>query len=92
MAENIIINSLVPLMYSYGKMHDEQNTAEKAVEWLISLKAENNVLIRGWEEQGFRCRNAWESQSLIELKKQYCDERKCLDCGIGKQLLKSEKS
>ncbi|MBC7902161.1 MAG: DUF2851 family protein [Gemmatimonadaceae bacterium] len=92
MAENIIINSLVPLMYSYGKMHDEQNTAEKAVEWLISLKAENNVLIRGWEDQGFRCRNAWESQSLIELKKQYCDERKCLDCGIGKQLLKSEKS
>jgi len=42
----------------------------------------------GWKRVGVSVRKAAASQALTELKKQYCDQRKCLDCEIGKQLLK----
>jgi len=31
--------------------------------------------------------NAFDSQALLQLKKQYCDEKKCLRCRIGHKVL-----
>jgi hypothetical protein len=80
MRQNIVINTFVPLLYAYGQ-------PEKAIRWLIQLPAENNHLIRGWATLGMIPANAAQSQGLLELKKEYCDARRCMDCAIGRACL-----
>ena len=38
---------------------------------------------------GILAENAFQSQSLLQLKKEYCDAKKCLQCAIGTFLLKN---
>jgi len=52
------------------------------------LKAENNYITRMWEQCGMKASNAADSQALIQLKKEYCDKKKCLYCRIGYEYLK----
>ena len=52
------------------------------------VPAEKNAITRGWQQLEVGCRQAWDSQALIELKKQYCDKKSCLDCSVGNTLLK----
>lgn len=80
MQRGIVINAFVPLVYAYGQ-------PEKATRWLTQLPAENNHLLRGWSALGVVSANAAESQGLLELKKEYCDARRCLDCTIGRACL-----
>ena len=87
MIENIIINTIVPVVFAYGHYHQQQMYKDKALDWLQKIKPENNTIIRQWKSLGIECTNALESQALIELKNNYCDEKKCLDCTVGKQLL-----
>jgi len=32
--------------------------------------------------------NAYDSQALLQLKQSFCDQKKCLTCAIGTDLLK----
>jgi Protein of unknown function (DUF2851) len=88
MCDNIIINSIIPLLYTYGKTIPDREVLEKTIQWLSQMPAEKNRLMDGWKRVGVSVRKAAASQALTELKKQFCDQRKCLDCEIGKQLLK----
>lgn len=87
MCNNIIINSIIPLLYTYGKMIPDQAILKKSFHWLLQMPAEQNQLMNGWKRIGISVKKAAGSQALIELKKQFCDQRKCLECEIGKQLL-----
>ncbi|HTB25012.1 MAG TPA: DUF2851 family protein [Puia sp.] len=87
MCNNIIINSIIPLLYTYGKMIPDQAIMKKSVSWLEQMPAEKNQLMSGWKRIGISVKKASGSQALIELKKQFCDQRKCLECEIGKHLL-----
>jgi hypothetical protein len=87
MCNNIIINSIIPMLYTYGKMIPDQAVLKKAIRWLEQMPAEQNQLMEGWKRIGISVKKASGSQALIELKKQFCDQRKCLECEIGKQLL-----
>ncbi len=88
MAENIIINTVVPLVFAYGLFHKNQAYKDKAMEWLTQLKAEKNSIIKNWSSFGATSENALQTQGLLELKKHYCDVRKCLDCAVGNKILK----
>lgn len=85
----IIINMVVPLLYANAARTDNPEQGEKAINILYSLKPENNVITRLWESAGIKPKNAAESQALIELKKKYCDTRKCLYCRFGVHYLKT---
>ena len=87
MCNNIIINSVIPLLYTYGKMIPDQTVLKKSISWLEQMPAEQNQLMAGWKRIGISVKKASGSQALIELKKQFCDQRKCLECEIGKHLL-----
>jgi hypothetical protein len=89
MAENIIINTVVPILFAYGHFHKQGIYKEKALRWLGDLSAEKNNMIDRWANIGSTVKNAFDTQSLIELKTQYCDKRKCLECAIGNRLMKS---
>jgi hypothetical protein len=90
MINNILINTVVPVLFAYGHYQQQSHFKWKAVHWLENIPAEKNVITRKWEELGIINKNAWDSQALIELKPQYCDARRCLECAIGNQLLKTK--
>jgi hypothetical protein len=89
MIDNILINTIIPVLFSYGNYHVENKYKEKALSWLELTDAEINTVTRGFHKLGVICKNAYDSQALLELKTQYCDNKRCLECAVGNFLLKS---
>ncbi|HVU54908.1 MAG TPA: DUF2851 family protein [Puia sp.] len=85
--DSLLINVFIPLLYAYGILRNEPEQREKAKVWLRALPAEKNALIQGWTRLGVKCYHAGDSQALLELKKHYCDQKSCLQCAIGKEIL-----
>jgi hypothetical protein len=88
MIDNIIINTIAPVLFAYGHYHDDQRYKDKAVTWLEKTSPENNSVIKGFQQAGVECLNAYDSQALIELRNEYCIHKRCLDCSIGNAILK----
>jgi hypothetical protein len=88
MIDNICINTIVPVLYAYGYYNNVESFKQKAIDWLRGLGAEQNNIVRGFEKLGIECSNAFDSQALLQLKKHYCDQKKCLQCAVGSKLLK----
>ena len=88
MINNIIINTVVPVLFAYGIHHDEKAYTEKAISWLEDISAEKNTITKGFEGLNFSNKNAFDSQALIQLKNEYCNKKLCLHCAIGNSLLK----
>lgn len=96
MIDNIIINTVCPVLFAYGNYHDENKYKDKALKWLEQTTAENNSITKGFQKLGIvrkdsfgDNKNAFDSQALIELKNEYCTEKRCLDCSVGNAILKS---
>ena len=88
-AFNIIaINTLAPFIFYYFKNTNNGKSTDIVFDWLNKLKPEDNRDIRLWKALDIFPANAFESQALINLKKEYCDLKKCLDCTIGCEILK----
>ncbi|MCQ2285668.1 MAG: DUF2851 family protein [Bacteroidales bacterium] len=83
----IYINTILPIMYTYGIFSGKNQITEKAVWMLKELPFENNSLTRPFKGCGFPHENAEQSQAILELRQKYCYEKKCLFCPIGKGLL-----
>lgn len=83
----IIINAIVPLLYAWGIKHKEQWRIDKAIDLMSELKPENNSLVRMFTDRGIKCPDALTSQGLIQLRRTYCEQRKCLMCRIGHRIL-----
>ena len=88
MINNILMNTVATILFTYGKYHIEPAYQQKAVEWMSQLPAEKNSVMTKFRSIGVTSRNASDSQSLIELKSQYCDHKRCLDCAIANAVLK----
>ena len=84
----LIINPVVTFLYAYGLHKGNRVLCARAGSFLEELKAENNYITRMWEQCGMKASNAADSQALIQLKKEYCDKKKCLYCRIGYEYLK----
>jgi Protein of unknown function (DUF2851) len=88
MVDTILINTIIPLMFVYAEAHNEISIQHKAIEWLQQLPKENNKITRLWQEAQAPHSNAFDSQALLFLKKQYCDVKLCLKCAVGNSILK----
>lgn len=88
MVNNLLINTIIPLLFEYAAEHGEQRVQQKAIEWLRQLPKENNRITRLWEESHTVHNNAHDSQALLYLKKNYCDAKRCLQCAVGNAILK----
>ena len=84
----IIINTVVPFLYTYGLHKADERMCERAGRFLEELKAESNHIIRSWSAAGLPVVSAADSQALIQLQKEYCDRRKCLYCRFGYEYLR----
>lgn len=84
----LLINTAVPMLFAYGRHKGDDRLCERAFDILEELKAENNYIVRMWQQVGLEVQNAGDSQALIQLKKEYCDRKDCLRCRIGYEYLK----
>lgn len=87
-AQNLLINTVVPLLIAFGKHKGDNSLIDKAVEALRQIPPESNSITRLMKESGLTMESAFDSQALIELHNNYCVVKKCLSCGIGHSLLK----
>lgn len=86
--ENLIINTVAPLLVAYGKSKDDQTYIDKAVDFLNQIAAEQNKITRQWGDLGVIIKSASDSQGSIELYNSFCKKRQCLNCTIGVAILK----
>lgn len=84
----LIINTIIPLKFVYCKSKNSLNENE-ILEMLESLHPEKNSIISNFEKLKVTIENSFKTQALLELYKGYCSKKRCLDCAIGNQLLKS---
>jgi len=87
----ILINTVIPLLYAYGMHRGSEALCERATRFLEHLKAEQNHIVRMWEQCGLTVGSAADSQALIQLKKEYCDRRDCLRCRFGYEFLRGKR-
>ena len=79
----IIINTVANLLYAYDMHRGTYDYRTRAVEMLEQLPGEKNYIMRQWQACGMNVGTAYDSQALIQLKKEYCDHAKCLECRFG---------
>lgn len=86
--ENMLINTIVPLMASYATYRKEADFMDKAITLLESMSAETNTIITHWQRIGLPIQTAFDSQGAIEWYNNYCSAQKCLECHVGLAILK----
>jgi hypothetical protein len=84
----LMINTAIPMLFAYGRHQSKEVLCDRAFDFLEQLKAENNHIIRMWQQVGLPVKTAGDSQALIQLKKEYCDKMDCLRCRFGYEYLK----
>jgi hypothetical protein len=84
---SILINTVVPFIFCFASHKGNEELKEKALQILESIPAEKNTIVTGWQNLSLKSESAYDSQAFIHLKKQYCEEKKCLRCRIGHKVL-----
>ena len=87
--ENVVINTVVPFIFAYATLKNDAVLRDRALFFLESTSAEKNHIISKWSELGIKSKTALDTQALIELKNNYCNSKKCLNCMIGDLILRN---
>jgi hypothetical protein len=83
----IVINTIIPLQFAFAKSQGKE-ISEDLISLITEVSAEKNAVIDKFSAFGVRSKSAFETQSLLQLKNEYCNKSKCLECAIGMELLK----
>ena len=83
----ITINTIIPLQFAYAKSQAKE-ISEDLIQLLNEVAPEKNAIMDKFNSFGIKSKNAFESQSLLQLKNEYCNKSRCLECAIGMELLK----
>ncbi|MEM9023406.1 MAG: DUF2851 family protein [Bacteroidota bacterium] len=86
---SLLINTVAPLHVLLGQMRGRPELETQAIALLKALPPEHNAQVQRWRELGLHPANAAESQALLDLKANYCSQKKCLNCRIGVRLLRA---
>ena len=85
----LIINTIIPIQFAFAKSQGKDNS-EELIDLMLSIKPEKNVIIDRFSNFGIKSKSAFETQSLLQLKNEYCNHKKCLHCAIGIELIKND--
>jgi hypothetical protein len=85
----ILVNTVVPFLFAYGKQRQSEIHEERALNFLQMLSAEKNSIISHWNALGISADDAGRTQALLQLKNEYCVQKKCLNCTIGNKIVSS---
>ena len=84
----LIINTIVPFLFLYGTHKSIEAYRDKALRFLEALQPEKNSIIEQWKTLGLTPDSAYQTQALLQLKNEYCAQKRCLACSIGNSILK----
>ncbi|RWX03860.1 DUF2851 family protein [Flavobacterium cerinum] len=83
----IIINTIVPFRFAYCKSIGKENS-EELIALLQAVAPEKNTIIDKFKYFKIPAQSAYDSQSLLQQKNEYCNHKRCLQCAVGLELLK----
>ncbi len=87
----LIINTIVPLRFAWSRYYGTDQH-EDIIQLIAALSSEKNSAITIFEElKPGISKTAFDSQALLQLKKNYCDKNRCLQCELGSKLLNRSK-
>lgn len=84
--ELLFINAVLPLRFLYACYFGRDNS-ETLSDMVKTIAPEKNEIIVRFKQLGITVENAFDSQALLQLKKEYCNYKRCLHCDIGQKLL-----
>ena len=84
----LLINTIIPLQFAYSKSIGKE-ISENILELLSKISAEKNAILDKFLSFNIKAKNAFEAQALLQLKNEYCNQKKCLQCAVGLELLKT---
>lgn len=84
----LIMNTIVPFLFLYGKRQHKPDFQDTALHLLEELSPEKNSIISNWKNLGLKPDSAYQTQALLQLKNEYCQKKRCLECAIGNAILK----
>ena len=84
----LIINTIVPIKFLYATTNGKDIT-EELIDLISQIKPEKNTIIDKFTSFQIKSKNAFDTQSLLQLKNEYCNHKKCLHCNVGLALLKN---
>ena len=76
----LLINTVVPVLFAYGVRSKQPEYCDRAIHILESLPPEKNAIVSGFTQAGIKTGHAGDSQALVQLKREYCEKKKCLYC------------
>jgi hypothetical protein len=83
----LIINTIIPIKFAYTKSIGKE-ISEELIDILNDIAPENNSIIDKFATFGIKSKSAFETQSLLQLKNEYCNKQRCLDCAVGSFLMR----
>ncbi|NHM00870.1 DUF2851 family protein [Flavobacterium difficile] len=84
----LIVNTIIPIKFSFSKSQGQLNI-EELIHLLETIPSEKNTIVSKFLAFDVKATNAFQSQSLLELKNEFCNKNKCLKCAVALQLLKN---
>lgn len=88
-SNTILINTIAPFLFVYGRKTGEEKMVDRSFELLENCKGEVNKITKGWSKMDMPVKTSYQTQALIQLKNDFCDNKKCLHCAIGNHIIKS---
>ena len=82
----LLINTILPLRFCYQQHHGKQ-ASESSLSMARTIASEQNGIIKAFNNLKSISDSALTSQALIQLKTEYCDKNRCMNCAIGNSLL-----
>ena len=83
----LLINTIIPLQFAYQKSQGKE-ISEDIMTLLSKIAPEKNAILDKFALFDVKSSNAFETQALLQLKNEYCNYKKCLQCAVGLNLLK----
>jgi hypothetical protein len=84
----LIINTIIPIQFAYSNIMGE-SFSEDLIALLNEVSPEKNSIIEKFESFDISAKNAFDTQTLIQLKNEYCNQKACLRCAVGMELLRN---
>ena len=82
----LLINTILPFQYVYHQQLGNDITDE-VLQHYQSIVFEKNSITQMFSKMRVPINSSLDSQSILFLKKNYCDFRRCLNCEIGIKLM-----
>jgi hypothetical protein len=85
----LLINTIIPLQFCYAKYIGKDIT-EELLQLASGIVCEENTIVKKYKELGFIASDVSQSQAFLQLKNEYCDKMRCLQCAVGNSILKAK--